>query len=56
LGSEIRRLVATERCDEAKERLAAFRNGVVDEEGNTMYHEAINYQDVKLLRYINSIK
>ena len=46
----ITKLVEEDKYSEAKAKADTLENGVIDDDGNTLYHEAVTRQNNKLLR------
>lgn len=49
---ELIEYIASGQTQKARDLLSDIPDGGVDDEGNTLYHEAVTLQDTKLLKYV----
>ena len=52
VADELIEYIASGQTQKARDLLSDVPNNGLDEQGNTLYHEAVTRQDTKLLKYV----
>ena len=55
VADELIEYIASGQTQKARDLLSDVPNNGLDEQGNTLYHEAVTRQDTKLLKYVIAV-